>query len=463
MCGIFGIITPKPRKLDQRAFCVLGVNNDSRGGDSCGIFIDKKYEYGVNEYKLFYNFFPKSKLLASTNRCRVALGHCRKASVGAINAANAQPVVIRNPKSAEVEFVLIHNGTIINYLELAKKYIPEIDVRDMTDSQVMAHIFYYAGYDVLGEYIGAGAFVTVDYRAEDPIVLFFKGESKNSRYSATTTVERPLFCTYSSTEFIFSSIMDYLKALRPNREVLTITPNKLIHLAPDGKLYTVKEYDRKHLWQTKDTYSTVHTNYSYGYGGYGDVNNIRNRGTENQLPFYDDYGNDALYEKYWGDVVEMDQSGVYWIGTEKAHGLHWVDALGNVERKKVTGTIQVAFWKGVLLKNPACFTFLNKMVRELGITHEDLLDGLPDLVHYLSPVPCWKNDKQQWIISDTPTTNYLYSGTAVFPFTTEEVYFSGGRLDTYIEGIPYKDAMLDLLTSIDYKPEEDASLSTNFK
>ena len=83
MCGIFGIITPKPRKFDLRAFCVLGVNNDSRGGDSCGVFIDKKYEYGVNEFKFFYNFFPRSKVLNSVTKCQVALGHCRKASVGA--------------------------------------------------------------------------------------------------------------------------------------------------------------------------------------------------------------------------------------------------------------------------------------------------------------------------------------------------------------------------------------------
>ena len=100
MCGIFGIITPKPRKFDLRAFCVLGVNNDSRGGDSCGVFIDKKYEYGVNEFKFFYNFFPRSKVLNSVTKCQVALGHCRKASVGAINAATAQPVVIKDGNGA---------------------------------------------------------------------------------------------------------------------------------------------------------------------------------------------------------------------------------------------------------------------------------------------------------------------------------------------------------------------------
>lgn len=442
MCGIFGIITPKPRKLDLRAFCVLGVNNDSRGGDSCGVFIDKKYEYGVNEYKLFYNFFPKSKLLNGVTKCQVALGHCRKASVGAINAANAQPVVIKD-KYGNVQFALIHNGTIINYQEMAKKYIPNIDIKDMTDSQVMARIFYHAGYDVLGEYLGAGAFVTVDYRSGEPKVFFFKGESKTSQYSATTTIERPLFCTYSSTEFIFSSIMDYLKALRPGREVLTINPNKLFQLK-EGKLYIVKEYDRTKLFQTKSYYSS-------GYPSADSVSNIVKRSSEDFFFQPQDFGNG-----YWNDVIEMDKNGVYMIGTERAHGLFWVDAIGNVKKKKKIGTIQVAFWKGVLLKNIACYNFLFKFAKDMAVTHEELLITLPDLVHFLSPCACWRNHRGKWVISDTPNTNFLYTGTAVFPFTTEEVYFSGGILETYHEGIPYREALLDLQNSIDYKIDNDA-------
>ena len=52
MCGIFGIINTKKTKLDKKCFNVLGINNDSRGGDSCGIFIDGEVEYGVNTEKL---------------------------------------------------------------------------------------------------------------------------------------------------------------------------------------------------------------------------------------------------------------------------------------------------------------------------------------------------------------------------------------------------------------------------
>lgn len=446
MCGIFGIITPKPRKLDLRAFCVLGVNNDSRGGDSCGIFIDKKYEYGVNENKLFYSFFPKSKLLNTVTHAQIALGHCRKASVGAINAANAQPVVIKDA-NGEVQFVLIHNGTIINYQEMAKKYIPNINIKDMTDSQVMAHIFYHAGYDVLGEYLGAGAFVMVDYRSGEPETFFFKGESKTSQYSTTTTIERPLFCTYSTTEFIFSSIMDYLKALRPGREVMTLNSNKLLQLK-DGKLYNIHEYDRTKLWQTRPS--------SYSSSYYNNTPAVCNsfRGTEA------DYSVPYSYsDKYFGDVIDMDESGIYYINSTRAHGLFWADAMGNVEKRKVTGTIQVAFWKGVLLRNPACFSFLCKFAKDMNATHDELLITLPDLVHYLSPVP-YKDHRGQWVLADTANSHFLYTGTATFPFTTEDCYFTAGRMDCYTEGIPYKDSLIDLLNDVNYKIDGDAILQS---
>ena len=53
MCGIFGIINKVEAPFDYSTFCVLGINNDSRGGDSCGVFIDQEVEYGVDKEKLF--------------------------------------------------------------------------------------------------------------------------------------------------------------------------------------------------------------------------------------------------------------------------------------------------------------------------------------------------------------------------------------------------------------------------
>lgn len=44
MCGLFAIINHYKRQLDKRAFITLGCANDARGGDACGIMIDRKIE-----------------------------------------------------------------------------------------------------------------------------------------------------------------------------------------------------------------------------------------------------------------------------------------------------------------------------------------------------------------------------------------------------------------------------------
>ena len=176
MCGIFGIINRKPAKFDRRTFNILGYANDARGGDSCGIFIDGKYEYGTGTKKYYQDFYDTSELLKSVNKVSIALGHDRKASVGAVNESTAQPVIIK--ENDKPVFVVLHNGTIRNYYTLAKKYIPDVNTAGMTDSQIMAHIFYYKGYDVLAEYEGGSVFFIVDYREDKPKILFFKGVSK---------------------------------------------------------------------------------------------------------------------------------------------------------------------------------------------------------------------------------------------------------------------------------------------
>ena len=61
MCGIFGYIG-KRQPLKKDVFVTLGVLNDSRGGDNCGIMINRQVEYG-EKLKLFNDFYPKSKLL----------------------------------------------------------------------------------------------------------------------------------------------------------------------------------------------------------------------------------------------------------------------------------------------------------------------------------------------------------------------------------------------------------------
>lgn len=260
MCGIFGTInSKKPKRFKYTAFASLGIINDSRGGDSCGVFIDGKYEYGVYGKKLFKDFMTESKILEEFRGkdVSVAIGHCRKASVGAVNEANAQPVIIKD-ENGNPEFVLIHNGTIKNHEELAKKYIPEVDTKDMTDSQIMARIFHKAGYDVLSEYYGGGIFFIVDYRSGKPVCRFFQGYSKQTEYVKDLTQERPFYFSYRDGTFIFSSIYSMLAANCPGAQLWEPAPNTLYSYSEHG-LVAEKEYPRDKVAQTMPYKATTTT------------------------------------------------------------------------------------------------------------------------------------------------------------------------------------------------------------
>lgn len=430
MCGIFGIINKKVSKFDLGAFCTLGVNNDSRGGDSCGIFIDGWVEYGVNNLKLFKNFMTTSKLLKAIGKCSIALGHCRKASIGSVNIENAQPIIIKN--NNKIDFVLIHNGTIINYKELANKYIPNIDIQNMTDSKVMAYIFYNCGYDVLSEYIGAGAFVMVDYRYKEPKILLFKGESKLYEHSTKIEEERPLFCNYDKNEFMFSSITTYLEALRPFRNTYTLSSNKLITLE-NGELYIEKEYDRSNCYQLKvKVYSNF--NYSSNYKSYWweEVD--------------DDYSG---YDYIKTDYVEFDNTTKkYSLNAELMHGVYNLNRYGLAFKKANDDTIKVAFWEGILLKSPKQFKELQKYQVSRKWPSKELLQNCPNLVYSKSPNITWKNKENKWVISDSEDSNFIYTGIELIPFTcTKNIYVKG--ILTHTEITTYKDTIKAL--KLDYK------------
>lgn len=273
MCGIFGTINAnKPKRFRYTAFAGLGIINDSRGGDSCGIFIDGKYEYGVYTKKFFKDFMLESKLLEEFRgqEVSVAIGHCRKASVGATTEANAQPVILKD-ENGNPEFVLIHNGTIKNYEELAKKYIPNIETKDMTDSQIMARIFYHKGYQVLSEYYGGSVFFIVDYRKGTPECRFFQGYSKNTEYTKDQTQERPFYFAYRDGTFIFSSIYEMLAAACPGADIWEPAANTLYCYTSKG-LVSEKEYPRDNVAQTLP-YSKTTTTYGKSTTSYAAANN----------------------------------------------------------------------------------------------------------------------------------------------------------------------------------------------
>lgn len=343
MCGIFGMISKKSRPFNKRAFCTMGVRNDSRGGDSCGVFIDGKVDYGVDDKKLFINYFRKANLLDATTECKIALGHCRKASVGKVGIETAQPVVLYNEQGVP-DFVLIHNGTIYNYKELAAKYIPKVNIEGLTDSQVMARIFYYAGYDALDEYNGGAVFVIHDYRTDKSLI--FKGWSKKYTYSKDQEEERPLYYCWHNGRFVFSSIFETLYSFYYEEIVYTLPHNKLLAIKGD-KFKIVKEYPRENVLQTKPV--VVHTSYLRDeYGDYGG--------------FYNREENKSFRVKYNGLTYNDDKG-------ELMHGTFRISSYGYVfpnKKTKDTWLQEVSFFQGKMLKCPEAFDLINTKYEATG-------------------------------------------------------------------------------------------------
>ena len=373
MCGIFGCINKNTSKFNKSIFNILGVANDSRGGDSCGIFIDGEVEYGIGATKLYQNFFMDSNLLKK-NECKIALGHCRKASVGAKTIKEAQPVVIKNDKD-EIEYCLMHNGTIHNYEDLAKKYIPNIDIKGMTDSQVMANIFYHKGYAALSEYNGAAVFTIVDYRRGEPKIFFWKGESKQSTYQPQISEERPFYHVIIDDTFIFSSIPEFLEGYAHD-ECWTIYSNTLIELS-NNELFIVKKYDRSKCQQLKEYKKTDYTPAKTN-------DNNSSWGGSSQF----------IYKNKMGDLMHAGK---------KIHGKWFVSAYGTCYNYSYNSPQAQFMWfyQGLLLYNEACFKLIELIQNEMSKTNPEynnpaaFIRDFPEIVGYFSYMPLRLSDEDE--------------------------------------------------------------------
>lgn len=384
MCGIWAIINKEIEPFDYQSFCTLGCANDSRGGDSCGIFIDGKAEYGIDKKKYFEAFFWSSELLNNTKEALIALGHDRKASVGGITLEKAHPIIITEKDEEDhdvIKFVMIHNGTVHDYEALAKKYIPDIDIKGMSDSQVLARLLYYSGFDFLAEYNGGAAFVAVDYRGKEPLVLIWRGESKKFSTSTELEEERPLYCNLNNGRLVISSIPSYLHIV--DGDCYVVPANKVLTYQND-KLIILQEIDRSKAQQNKKIeYNSYYGNYNGG-------------------------GNVYRYLRC------LPTDNIYMVGNDKADGvlrmtnfgriLNKYDSASSVEQQHI-----IFFFNGIALRDRKAYGFLCKAWKRTKMNLETFTATYQNLIRYFSidQLYCSKDIMYQ---ACTPFSRKEYSG-----------------------------------------------------
>ncbi|WP_078543100.1 glutamine--fructose-6-phosphate transaminase (isomerizing) [Litchfieldia alkalitelluris] len=130
MCGIVGYIGQN----DTKEILLKGLEKlEYRGYDSAGIAVMN--ENGVHVFKEKGRIAVLREAVDSTLASSVGIGHTRWATHGVPSKVNAHP-----HQSESERFTLVHNGVIENYSRLKREYLPDVELKSETDTEVVVQL-----------------------------------------------------------------------------------------------------------------------------------------------------------------------------------------------------------------------------------------------------------------------------------------------------------------------------------
>lgn len=130
MCGIVGYIG----ELDSKEILLKGLEKlEYRGYDSAGIAV--RNEDGVTIFKEKGRIADLRNAVEDDVHSKTGIGHTRWATHGVPNQLNAHP-----HQSESGRFTLVHNGVIENYHLLQKEYLPGVEMKSDTDTEVIVQL-----------------------------------------------------------------------------------------------------------------------------------------------------------------------------------------------------------------------------------------------------------------------------------------------------------------------------------
>jgi glucosamine--fructose-6-phosphate aminotransferase (isomerizing) len=140
MCGIVGIISNE--EINSKEIIKQSLKRlQNRGYDSCGIALLENDQIKIKKY-ISNNFINCIDLLEEDNdfiMSNIALGHNRWSTHGKNNIENSHPHISNNER-----YIIVHNGTILNYLELKDKLLEEGYIfYSSTDTEVIINLIEY--------------------------------------------------------------------------------------------------------------------------------------------------------------------------------------------------------------------------------------------------------------------------------------------------------------------------------
>lgn len=450
-CGLFAWNGKYPSSFDTMKFKILGIFNDLRGGDSCGIYTNGEIYKGIHTVSKFKDFWKEFDF-SKTKNAKVVIGHARKASVGHVSYENAQPIGIsfKSAKLGKRGIVVAHNGTLTNHAELAVQY--NLDIKDLsTDTQVLSYLLYYNGWKVLQEYEGSAALI-ITLSHEPDTMYVFKGASKIWPGSVNLSEERPLYYYQENKNSIyFSSMEDSLITLLtdPSTESLASTkkvkelPENILFKIKNGVMTEIQKIDRNKIKAPK---TKVYKNNKF-YNNEGAYNLYNNR--------IDEYENaaswssiekskvivekEALNTEFWSSKNSLYYVRMrYYLDSTLVTGSYFVtscgDAYANLAEamNQVTTTDEIRklyFYRGILLKDRASYHEVLKIVATLKASDVETYKIIIELQKYsVYPIHIKTNDSGYIYKQIENVTSKFYTGSFKPMFSDREYVVKNGDL-----------------------------------
>jgi|TARA_B110000967_G_C18881565_1_gene561395 glucosamine 6-phosphate synthetase-like amidotransferase/phosphosugar isomerase protein len=202
MCGLIGFTGANKPNLLRLSFIMNA--NDSRGGHSSGLMLDKKI---IKTVGTSTELLPELSL--ATNDANIAIGHTRYATHGKQTAENSHPFKYGSVVGA-------HNGVLSNYEEVCKAY--GLEVPDVDSKTIFSLLNKTKDYSLLGKLDGTIAVLFTDksgdlfvYRRNNPLFmcqteegLYFSSieNTLNDISEDVVEVEKDVLLTYRKGELV---------------------------------------------------------------------------------------------------------------------------------------------------------------------------------------------------------------------------------------------------------------------
>lgn len=358
MCGLFGYVSKDNKwdELNRWKFQMLGVANDDRGGDGCGIAFDGTVIKGAVPKK-FDDFWRGDNVPHELSTSAI-IGHDRKASVGAQTFENTQPICFESMNT-----ILAHNGTIYNFKEMHASHKVkdhfDNDIVGMSDSQVMCMLIEKSGWQVLNEYEGSMAFLMM--KVDEPGVIYaYHGKSKFRKTAMVDSEERPLYYASEDGDTWMCSTKSPLERIIVNRDYIHELPFNKVFRFDGDKMTEVYSVNRDKAFQYEDftpVVSKPNSHYTKEWDQNDDAyyynRENRKEAQQSALPFKPAKTKTIAQDKFYGttaDCIYYEQ-GYFKANSEKLDGLVSILPHGKIVMSSNKEAIHFYFYKGNLLKS----------------------------------------------------------------------------------------------------------------